>query len=372
MTTLQAGWLHELQMCVTNALDADALQGKRVAAILGDVPSTYAKSPRLWNGAFSALNVEAVYVPLDVPHQRLEDVLAVLRSSEAFLGGSVTVPYKTAVIPLLDEVDPLAAQIGAVNVIVRRADGRLIGHNTDGVGGVRALTGALSARQQSLANATILLIGAGGAAQALACTLWDQMMHGRLVIANRHRAAADALAARVLRMRTGNVVAITEDEIPAHASRVNVIINATVKGQAGIRTLPDGRRTCLEPYSAIGPANPEELSAEGTASEQAFQEHWYRQSEADIRRNQAVSLNTFAQIPRTTLCYDIIYAPLETVFLRQARWSGHQTLNGKGMNLIQAVEACTGYVCEEWFAQLGLDAAHVRQQVHSAMANIWG
>lgn len=374
MTTTQDTWLEELQRLVTNPLDVAALQGKRIAAILGDTPSTYAKSPRLWNAAFAALGLEAVYVPFDVPQDQLSQVIQLLRCSDAFLGGSVTVPYKVAVIPLLDELDPLAERIGAVNVIAREADGRLVGYNTDGLGGLRALTSPAAGGSQplfpDLSRARVLLLGAGGAAQALAFSLWDQMLQGELIIANRTQPQAQHLVERLAGTRSGRLTAIDEGMIVHHLPHVDLVINATVKGQGGIRTLRDGRWTCLEPYSALGPAHPEVLA--GTpGAEEAFREDWYRKSVGDIQRNQEVSLVSCSRLPRPTVCYDIIYSPLETVFLRHARWSGHPTLNGRMMNLAQAAEAFTRFVCRPWLRQVGPDHPTTHERVLCAMATEW-
>jgi shikimate dehydrogenase len=374
-TTHQTTWLDELQSLVTNSLNLEALRGRRVAGILGDVPSTYAKSPRLWNRAFQALGLEAAYVPLDVPRDRLREVLRLLRSSEMFLGGSVTVPYKIDVMPLLDEVDPLTSRIGAVNVVTRTPDGRLVGYNTDGLGGVRALTDSVLPGHvppvADLTAARVLLLGAGGAAQALAFHLWEQMTQGELLIANRTRSGAELLAQRLSAMRSGCVAAVREAEVPTRAPDMTVVINATVKGQAGIRKLADGRWTCLEPYSALGLAQPAALPPVPPGAEGAFLEAWYRRSAKDIQHNHDESLEACARLPRRTLCYDVIYAPLETMFLHHARWSGHATLSGKAMNVAQALEAFMRYVCREWLLRLGWDTSKVSHRVAQAMAEEW-
>ena len=367
-------WLSELQTLVTNPLDAKALRGRRLAAILGDTPSTYAKSPKLWNAAFRALELGAVYVPLDVPRERLPRVVELLRGCEAFLGGSVTVPYKMEILPLLDEADPITARIGAVNVIVRTNDGRLVGSNTDGLGGVRALTEASSgaAAISRLANARALLIGAGGAAQAVAFYLWEQMSDGELLIANRTRAGAEGLAKRLSEMRPGRVSAIAEEAVAERVAWTDLVINASVKGQAGIRKLADGRWTCLEPYSALAPAQPSALVPSDSGDHAEFLQQWYRASISDIQRNHQASLQVCAKLPKSAVCYDIIYAPLETPFLRHARWSGHRTLNGRTMNLLQAVEAFDAYVCREWLEQLGRRGPETRNRILQAMSEEWG
>ena len=373
MTTATHPWLEELQSLVTNQLNLEALRGRRIAAILGDTPSTYAKSPRLWNAAFTALAVDATYVPLDVPADRLPAVLHVLRSAEEFLGGSVTVPYKGQVLPLLDRVDSLAARIGAVNVIARSPEGRLTGYNTDGLGGVQALTQPILPGQvapfTTLTGLRTLLIGTGGAGQALAVYLWERLGSGELVIANRTAPPAQALVKRLQAMRPGRLTAVSETDIPRFAQSMDLIVNATIKGQAGIRTLDNGRLTTLEPYSSLGPATPADLPADTPESE--FRSSWLRQSWQDVQENQAVSLELCVGLPRACVCYDIIYAPQESVFLQQARWSGHRTLNGKAMNVVQAVEAFTRYVCRDWLAAEGWNETELTRRVTAAMLEEW-
>jgi len=372
-TTAKTDWIAELQGLVTNQLEPDRLRGRRVAAILGDVPSTYAKSPTLWNAAFTALEVNAIFVPLDVPAERLPAVVKILRGTEGFLGGSVTVPYKARIIPLLDAVDPMAERIGAVNAIARTADGRLIGYNTDGLGGVRALTETVVPGQtpplRTLADLRVLLMGCGGAAQALAVYLQESLGSGELVVANRTAEPIHQLFSRLRGTHGARLMVLSEADILTQAPTMDVIINATVKGQAGIRRLPDGQRTCLEPYSAVASAQPARLPA--GQDEAAFRQAWLEASAADIASNQTASIALCTRLPRRTVCYDIIYAPLESVFLQHARWSGHRTLNGKGMNVAQAVAAFTEYVCRDWLIAEGWNETDMIQRVRQAMLGEW-
>src|SRR5690349_24480811 len=103
-----------IQACVTNPLHIPV--GDRwIAGVIGDAPSRYSKSPALWNAAFRATNLNAVYLPFDVAENRLKDFISVVKNSERALGINVTVPHKVKVIDYLDELDPGAACIGAVN-----------------------------------------------------------------------------------------------------------------------------------------------------------------------------------------------------------------------------------------------------------------
>lgn len=136
----------------------------RLVGLLG-WPVAHSRSPQMHNAAFAALGLDWAYVPLPVAPSDLGDAIRGLRAM-GFMGANVTVPHKTAVIPYLDEVSPLAQAIGAVNTL-RVVEGRWIGENTDVEGFRQALAEVgLSARGQS-----ILVLGAGGAARAVLAAL---------------------------------------------------------------------------------------------------------------------------------------------------------------------------------------------------------
>jgi shikimate dehydrogenase len=130
----------------------------KVFGILGR-PVTHSLSPAMHNAAFQHLGINAVYVAFPVTD--LLQAVAGLRGL-AIGGVSVTIPFKEEIIPLLDALDPQAAEIGAVNTVVNR-DGRLIGYNTDCLGAVTALQARINLNGQH-----ILILGAGGASRAIA------------------------------------------------------------------------------------------------------------------------------------------------------------------------------------------------------------
>ena len=100
-------------------------------------PVEHSRSPAMHNAAFEALGLDWRYILLPTPLDQLDTVVARVRSGE-LSGANVTIPHKQAVMPLLDDIDPAAQAVGAVNTIVRRDD-RLIGFNTDTLGFKRAL-----------------------------------------------------------------------------------------------------------------------------------------------------------------------------------------------------------------------------------------
>jgi 3-dehydroquinate dehydratase/shikimate dehydrogenase len=146
-----------------NLYRADKLDRRtRVYGLIGD-PIGHSLSPRLHNAGFQARRVNAVYLSFQV--KDLRDFLGAIERL-GVRGFSVTLPHKERMLRHVDECDPLAAAIGAVNTVVVRGAGKLYGYNTDYVGVLRALE-----RRIPIAGSRVLIFGAGGAARAVAFAL---------------------------------------------------------------------------------------------------------------------------------------------------------------------------------------------------------
>jgi shikimate dehydrogenase len=139
-------------------------------------PVHHSLSPAIHNRAFKQIGWNAVYLAFEV--KDLEEALRGIRGL-GVRGVSVTIPFKTAVVALLDKVEGLAKKIGAVNTIVNRA-GKLIGYNTDCDGALEALEEKISLRGKK-----VVLVGAGGAARAIGFGLKER--HCRLIVFNRSK-----------------------------------------------------------------------------------------------------------------------------------------------------------------------------------------
>ena len=146
-------------------------------------PLKHSLSPVMHNAAFIAIGLNAVYLAFET--RDLEGCIQGMKAL-GIKGMSVTIPYKSAIISLLDEVDGSAKRIGAVNTVVNH-EGRLIGYNTDATGGLKALKEKFEPRGKSC-----LIIGAGGAARAIGFILKEQGAF--LTITNRTFARGEHLA----------------------------------------------------------------------------------------------------------------------------------------------------------------------------------
>jgi shikimate dehydrogenase len=335
----RSGDIEAIQACLNNSLRVSS--AKRICGVVGDSPSHYSKSPAIWNAVFNQLGLDCAYFPMDVSEERLPALFTALRASQSVLGVNITVPYKSTVMSLLDAVEQTAERIEAVNTVVRTPEGKLVGHNTDGPGFLDSILNPWPAGERpsigSLRGMNALIIGAGGSARAIAFSLAEHLETGSLFISNRTVQTAHVLSEE-LKSRQPNARAIAENEIGRFALQCGLIVNCSLKGQGGIRKVAPGTITVLEPYSALGPANPATFP-EAAAKSADFYSNWLAASLSDIEANHHASLTLVVSVPQETAFYDVIYFPLETVFLQHARLSGHKTLNGRGMIIAQAVEA---------------------------------
>ncbi len=235
------------------------------------------------NAAFAAAGIDGEYVLAELDEADVPGAVAAARGPE-FLGLGVTAPYKPIVAGLVDEVEPTAREIGAVNNVLRTDDGRLIGINTDAPG---FRVGVEMAMGRPLAGADVVVAGAGGAAHAVVFACLDAGA-GRVTIGNRDGASAAALAERFARVGGGTVTAVALDD-PAFAAALesaDLAVNATTVGMT-------------QPGMTI-----------------------------DVDR-----------LPAEATVFDLVYVPAETPLLRAARARGLRAANGSEMLIAQAVIA---------------------------------
>ena len=258
----------------------------RVTGVIG-WPVEHSVSPAMHNAAYAALGLDWCYLPFPVPPDSLPEAIAGVRAL-GLAGVNVTVPHKEALLPLMDELTPAAAAVGAANTVIVQ-DARLIGHNTDAGGFLRAL------REAGCEPVGIpaLVLGAGGAARAVVYALLEA--GAEVTILNRTVARAVALVRDLSRGVDGAVGAapLGLDALRALAPRARLVVNATSVGmwRAG------GAEADVSPW-------PEALP-----------------------------------FPVDALAYDLVYNPRETAFMRQARAVGARAVNGLGMLVHQGAEA---------------------------------
>ena len=237
---------------------------EKLYGLLG-YPLVHSFSQNYFNQKFGSENIDAKYINFEIPDVGM--LMEVVAENENLNGLNVTIPYKEQVIPFLDEIDPAASEVGAVNVIkfIRGKDGlRLKGYNSDIIGFTDSIKSLLKPHHQSA-----LVLGTGGAAKAVSYSLRKLGLEVQLV---SRRKSANTLVYEEL----------TKNDLKNH----KVIVNTTPLGMyPNVDTCPD------IPYRYL------------------TSQH---------------------------LCYDLIYNPDETLFLKNSRLAGAQVKNGLEMLLLQA------------------------------------
>ncbi len=203
----------------------------RTYCIIGD-PVSHSLSPAMHNAAFKSLSMDDVYIAYKVSSHELESSVESLRSVK-ISGFNVTIPHKIAVLQYLDEVDLLSRKAGAVNTVAT-IDGRFKGFNTD----IQGFLQPLLNRGIDFRGLSVLLFGAGGSARAVVASLSSVTGVSKLVVANRTYNKSSELSKQAeLQGLTSSVSMIEEAKVMA--KRFDLIVNATSVGLQSNETILD-------------------------------------------------------------------------------------------------------------------------------------
>jgi shikimate dehydrogenase len=261
--------------------DERYLSGRAALAGVMGWPVGHSLSPRLHGFWLRQHRIDGAYVALAVAPGRLEQALLALPAM-GFRGVNLTIPHKEPALALVDRITATASRVGAVNTVIVEQDG-LLGENTDGYGFMASLLAGAPGWQASAGPA--VLLGAGGAARAIAVALIDAGAP-ELRLVNRTLARAEALAGKLADIAGAHGTALTavpwQDENALAGAAL--LVNTTSLGMTG------------QPPLAID----------------------------------------LAALPTKALVTDIVYNPLETRLLAAARARGHPVVDGLGMLLHQA------------------------------------
>lgn len=278
-------------------------RGRPFAAIVG-WPVEHSRSPALHGFWLKQHKIAGHYgrLPVEPRRQALEELVAFLKRTPNARGCNLTLPHKIEIMPLLNRIDPGAQRIGAVNTVIKQADGTLEGRNTDGFGFLEALR--YNAPHWRAEAGPAVVLGAGGAARAVVASLVDAGVP-ELRLVNRTRETAVNLGVALTPRDGRRIVIGSWDERSDLLDGTTLLVNTTSLGMKG-------------------------------------------QPALDI---------DLAQLPRSAIVYDIVYVPLETALLAEARGRGNRCVDGLGMLLHQGRP---GF--EAWFGtkvQVSAEQRHV-------------
>ena len=257
----------------------------KILCIIGH-PISHTMSPLMHNIALNDLNLDYVYVAFDVTPKNLRNALNGIRALN-IRGINVTIPHKETVLSYLDSIDPIAQKIRAVNTI-KLEDGRIYGKNTDAEGFIRAIEDA----NIDISEMDVLLLGSGGAAKAVSYALIQKI--SKLTILNRTKPKATELANKLKKESEIPIFTkkLEETTINDEIQKVDLVINATPVGM------------------------------------------YPSQQESILSSN---------MLHQDLIVFDLIYNPIETKLIKDARKVGCKTINGLDMLISQ------GALAFEWW-----------------------
>ena len=251
---------------------------KKWYAVIGN-PIEHSLSPLMHNTWITEEERDAAYLPLHVLPENLEQAFTGMKVL-GISGFNITIPHKETIIPLLDELDPLAKRMGAVNTVVRLKNGQYKGYNTDGLGFVKSLEDAVGTQHK---NKRILIIGAGGASRGI-CFALVQEGYTNIAIANRTVSKAQAIC----------------NELDTSAEALSLDEAATQLGEFGIIV---------------------------------------QTTSAGLNHSEFALPLPLENLSKTAIVADIVYNPLMTPFLAQSKEKGATVVTGLGMFIHQGALA---------------------------------
>lgn len=247
-------------------------------------PLHHSLSPVFQQAALDALGIDAKFEGWPTPPEKFAEAVEGLRADDC-LGCCITIPHKEVALELVDELDPAAEEIGAINTIVN-TNGRLKGYNTDAPGFLRGLREAAGFEPE---GKSALVLGAGGAARGIVYALREAGV-SRMTIANRTVERAEALARDMSRPRfRPDAISLSIDQLANFAPYADLIVNSTSMGMRGGSAVEES------------PIPPELISG-------------------------------------NAVCYDAVYVPPMTPFLEAAEEAGATIAGGLSMLIYQGAE----------------------------------
>jgi shikimate dehydrogenase len=255
------------------------IKNNSLCSIIGSNPSKGARSPKLWNYAFSKMNINRKMIPLDVKKENLKDLLLFLKKNKKFIGSAVTNPFKEEILKhKLIKLSSIEKDIGAINCFYKKKN-ILYGINTDGIAALETL----KQHQINLKNKVVLILGCGGAGKAIASYICSNISNKKnILIAIREPKKIKKFSNKL------NITLLNWKKINEYIGDVDIVINTTVLGN--INNL----------------------------------------------KKTPIKKSDFLKFKKHTFFFDINYQPRRTLFLKYAKEFNYKTCNGLYMNLSQA------------------------------------
>ena len=294
---------------------------QKFVTIIGETPSRGARSPLLWNNAYKKMKIKKKMFPADVRKKNLKKLVLSLRNNPNFLGSAITMPYKTAIIKYIDEIDKYAKKIGSINTIVKQKN-RLIGYNTDYMGS----NFSLKLIRKNIKK--ILIIGSGGAAKACILSAINSFKNSKFYFYNRNLKKLNLVLKKIKIKKKYEILKKVENI--KNLKSIDLVINTTSVGFDSKFRINNNYYNLIKrsPLGRVG--NKDEYKTNNLQNDFVC----LKLNELNVYD----TVNFFVKNPEVII-FDIIYNPRKTLLIQIGELFNCKTINGLPMNLMQAVFA---------------------------------
>jgi len=295
----------------------------KFAVILGLSPSKGARSPILWNSVYKKMNKNISMVPFDVKKEKIKKIFELLKLDPNFIGGSVTVPYKTKMIEFVDLIDPIAKIIGSINSIKNIDGKKFLGFNTD-YNGCSATLKKIKLQK----NDKILIIGIGGAGKACVLSALNIYKNNSIYLFNRDYIKIKKFKSK---LKSKKIILIKNYKTLNNLTDIKLIINASSVGFDNWFKNKNGYFN-LKHFSPF-------FNLKSIGMTKSKNDGKFVKKNALLIKNSILETYRFFKKNSKAKVFDIIYNPQKTILQKVCELFNNETYNGYKMNLEQAAFA---------------------------------
>ena len=292
---------------------------KKYALIIGETPSSGARSPKLWNKVYRKYKIKIKMFPADVQKKNLSPLMNYLKLDDSFIGSAITTPYKELILNYIDFFSSEVHIIGSINTL-KKMNKKLEGYNTDYFGAINSLS--LFEKKKN-----ILVFGCGGAGKAVILASTKKFNNAFFYFFNRDK---KKLRLFIKKLKIKNFKIVDYEKILS-LRNIDLVINTTSIGFNSwiLRNKKFYNLIHFTPFTNL-------KKIRGTRSKN--KKEFFKKNHELIRQDKLNYLNFLEQNSNCEF-FDIIYNPSMTKLLKLAKVNNHKILNGLKMNLDQAVKA---------------------------------
>lgn len=293
--------------------------------IIGASPSKNARSPKLWNYVYRKLKIKREMYPVDLEKKNIGNFFKIIKKDKFFKGLLITIPFKEMSLRYVDKFSLSISKINSINTVVKK--NKLEAFNTDYLGAVESLKKI----QLNKKNQKVLVIGAGGIGKTIIHAINNFLTNSHIYVMNRSLSKCIKILNILKLQKKNSFIHIKKYDDLFKIENFDLLVNCTSVGfDSWLKK--NNLNINLKPFSPLSPIT----RINGIKSKNL--DLFIKKNKSMIKENRKTTEKFFKKNKKIKVL-DVIYNPVETILLREARKNSLKRLNGLYMNLVQAAKA---------------------------------